>query len=259
MTRFGMIAMALVLGFLAELPVVAQGSSSVGPEVIVVLDASGSMGYPIDSRTRYDYARDAVSDLLDAFPEGERLGLVMMPGGCMSYADRLAPEPLQRSQQAVMAELVDLHRVDRADPVDIDADPPQTPIAATLQEAAGVFTPGAEARKIILVSDGEEGCATQPCEKARQLIGEGFEVTVDTVGFQISKTGAEQLRCISSATSGQHYDIKDAGQLSKTLRKATVGESFLLQYRTFIVLGAILLLGALLVWRRRQQKTDQDG
>jgi hypothetical protein len=41
----------------------------------------------------------------------------------------------------------------------------------------------------------------------------GFQVTVDTVGFQQSDAGRRELTCIASATGGTYFDASDSEKL----------------------------------------------
>jgi Ca-activated chloride channel family protein len=101
-----------------------------------------------------------------------------------------------------------------------------TPIGLSLREAVGDF-PDAGRRTIVLVSDGEDTCAPpQPCEVAHEIVSEGIDLRVETVGFLIEagSRAESQLQCIAEATGGSYRTVGEAGELAGALSRV-VGEA----------------------------------
>lgn len=219
-------------------------------EIVLVFDASGSMGAPVGDETRYEVAGQAFDGLLASLDDDVRLGLLMMPGGCFGGLRAIQPGPLDEDRRTSYLTAV----ADGAVPaisLDAASGAPATPIGAALEIASASFNQGAGARTIVLVSDGEEGCGRPPCEVAQDLIEQGFEVTVEAVGFQISVAGADQLRCVAEATGGSYRDIANADELEAALRDAAGSDSRGWFPLLLILLALVLAAAAVAYWWRR--------
>ncbi len=75
-----------------------------------------------------------------------------------------------------------------------------TPIAFSLQQAAGDFSADAKERVIVLVSDGKETCQGDPVVVAKALAAKG--ITVHAVGFLVDTAARGQLQNIARITGG---------------------------------------------------------
>ncbi len=83
-----------------------------------------------------------------------------------------------------------------------------TPTAEALRAAYQTLKDSGKTRgTLVLVSDGESTCE-DPCEAAKEISADGFEIDAITVGFQISDGGREQLECISQALDGRYLDVR---------------------------------------------------
>lgn len=94
-----------------------------------------------------------------------------------------------------------------------------TPIARSLEAAAGDF-PDAKARNIIiLITDGLEACDNDPCVIAKKLHDKGIKVTPFVIGLGLDISYLEQFKCIGSYSEAE---TKDAFRsvLSSVIAKA---------------------------------------
>lgn len=81
-----------------------------------------------------------------------------------------------------------------------------TPIARSLEAAAGDF-PDKNARNIIiLITDGQEACDEFPCEVARKLKAKGINVTPFVVGLGIDLKYLNDFDCIGRFYEASTYD-----------------------------------------------------
>ena len=80
-----------------------------------------------------------------------------------------------------------------------------TPIAYSLKEGAKDLGDDGK-RHIILVSDGEETCSSDPCQEIRELVAGGISLQIDTVGFGVEDKARQQLSCIAEAGGGSYYE-----------------------------------------------------
>jgi Ca-activated chloride channel family protein len=109
-----------------------------------------------------------------------------------------------------------------------------TPIGASLREAAADLANAPGRRTVVLVSDGEDNCSPPaPCDVARELSKQGFDLRVEAIGFQVNAAARAQLACIAKATGGSYYDAPDSRALTGQLQALS-----LRAYRDFEPIGA---------------------
>ncbi len=81
-----------------------------------------------------------------------------------------------------------------------------TPIARSLEAAAGDF-PDTNARNIIiLITDGLEACDNDPCVIAKKLHDKGVKITPFVIGLGLDLSYLEQFKCIGSYTEAETKD-----------------------------------------------------
>ncbi|WUD74314.1 VWA domain-containing protein [Streptomyces sp. NBC_00510] len=199
----------LVLGALLGPAGAAQAQDQAvddGDGLVMVLDSSGSM-----AGARMTAARKAVGAVVDALPDGYPTGLRVYGAGKEHGCDdtRLL-EPVRPLDRDALKQAVAGVR-------------PQgdTPIGLSLEKAAADL-PEDGRRTIVLVSDGEDTCgAPEPCEVAARLAGQGVDLRIDTIGFQVRGGAREQLECIAEAGHGSYWDAPDAASLVRQLTRAS--------------------------------------
>ena len=152
---------------------------------------------------------------MNSLPETANLGL-------LTYGMRVsnAPEDHERGCQDIET-LVPVNKLDRTLlNAKIDEMTPQgyTPIGNSLRAAAKELGDDGQ-RTIILVSDGIDTCAPPPvCEVAKELAGEGFDLTIHTVGFKTDDEARHELECIASVAGGDFLEADDTASLAKSLK-----------------------------------------
>ncbi|WP_344263076.1 vWA domain-containing protein [Streptomyces sodiiphilus] len=192
---------------------VADGNSS----LIMVLDASGSMAEDDGTgRTRMAAAQEALGTAVDALPEGYPTGLRLFGSDSSDCTDTRLAQPVEPVDREALKDALG-----EAGPTG------NTPTARALREAAKdlpAVPHGAIGRQtILLISDGESNCGTTPpCEVAAELVGDGVELRIDTVGFQIGEEGRAELECIAEAGHGRYYDAPDGEALGRELERAAL-------------------------------------
>lgn len=200
-----------------ERPAVADDNgANRNSSMVMVLDSSGSMADDDGAgSTRIAAARKAVGTVVDSLPDGYPTGLRVYgadkPRGCDDTRLVKPVEALDRGgiKQAVAA-------------VEPKGD---TPIGLSLRKAGEDLpqTPdGAIGRRsILLISDGEDNCGTpDPCKVAEQLGGDGLDLRIDAIGFQVGGKARKELQCIAEAGHGSYYDAPDAKALARQLQRA---------------------------------------
>ena len=207
------IACALPGIALGALP--AHAEPTAPPQVLLVMDSSGSMAEPTGGgTTRIDAAKKALHSVIDNTPDDTELGLRVYgshdnpegsPESCKD-SDLVVPIATDNRNQLRT-------EVDKYKPVG------WTPIAHSLSEAGKDLADEGN-RTIVLVSDGEETCEVDPCDVAAQLAEKGIDLTINTVGLNVSGAAREKLQCIADKGKGEYYDAENADDLEEALNQA---------------------------------------
>ncbi|NEA48237.1 VWA domain-containing protein [Streptomyces sp. SID10815] len=181
------------------------------PKVELVLDVSGSMrARDIDGGSRMAAAKQAFNEVLDATPEEVQLGIRTLGAnyrgddrkeGCKDTARLYPVGPLNRTEAKTAVATL--------------SPTGWTPIGPALLKAATDLEGGDGARRIVLISDGEDTCQPlDPCEVAREIAAKGIGLTIDTLGLVPDAKTRDQLSCIADATGGTYTDVRHKEELS---------------------------------------------
>ncbi|HET6478704.1 MAG TPA: VWA domain-containing protein [Actinoplanes sp.] len=186
------------------------------PRVELVLDVSGSMrAKDIDGATRISVAKRAFGQVVNALPETTQLGIRVLGA---TYPGDDKKKGCQDTQQIVPVGPVDPGAAQAA----IAALKPTgfTPIGLALRAAAQDLGTGDSARRIVLITDGEDTCTPpDPCSVARELAAQGTKLVVDTLGLTPDEKTRKQLVCISTATGGTYASAQSEQELTDRVRQ----------------------------------------
>ena len=178
-------------------------------QIIIVLDASGSMWGPVADGTKIEVARESIHALVDGLDEQIELGLVAYghrrKGDC-SDIELLAPVGASRADLTTA--------VDEIKPMGM------TPLTDAVETAVGYLKSTEESGSIILVSDGEETCRRDPCAAALALEASGVEVSVHVIAFDLDAETTKSIACLATHTAGQLLQANDAATLTDALEVA---------------------------------------
>ncbi|MGB6004158.1 MAG: VWA domain-containing protein [Ornithinimicrobium sp.] len=207
-------AMAIAMCLLGA-PAAAQEDEQ--GALLVIMDVSGSMNEDDGAGgTRIQGARAAVTDLVDAVPEGTPIGLRIYGG---RYPSSNKAQGCRDTQLTVPIGAVESTGEDITSEIGDVTPRGSTPIGYSLQEAGGDFGEQSN-RSIVLVSDGDDTCGDpDPCDVAEQLSADGIQVRVDTIGLAIEDNpqAQGQLECIAEASGGGFFEAADADELTEQL------------------------------------------
>lgn len=200
---------AATIGFSAQ----AREDTPARPgQAMLVLDASGSMWAQMNTpegkkTTRIETARETISAMLDDLPADIELGLIAYghrrKGDCKDIQTLLAPGKLDK----------DAFRstVNKLNPKGM------TPLTDAVRQAADALRYTEQKATVILVTDGLETCAPDPCAAASALEDAGIDFTAHVIGFGLSREESEKVACIAENTGGKYLEAKDAAGLSDAL------------------------------------------
>lgn len=187
-------------------------------KVLLLLDVSGSMNEPISSGgTKFTAAKQALKQVADALPAGTQVGLRVYGSEIATPKER---EPKACTDTRLVLPIGPLDRSRMYGAVDSFKAVGETPIAYSLGKAVDDLGDSGK-RVLVLISDGEESCAGDPCPTARKLADTGVELQFNAVGLDVGGKARKQLKCIAQAGNGTYYDADESGDLSDALRKLT--------------------------------------
>ena len=196
----------------------AEASASEGSadaKAALILDASFSMLEEDADGPRIDAAKKATHELIDSLPATAQMGLF-----AYGAQESNAPDNREKGCKDIQR-LVPIGEVDKDEfGSAIDGLTPKgyTPMGNALREAAEELGDEGE-RSIILVSDGIDTCAPpEVCDVAKELAGQGVDLTIHTVGFKADEEARAELECIAEAGGGQFLEAADASSLAESLK-----------------------------------------
>jgi len=191
----------------------SEGAATMHGAVELILDASGSMLQRMEGRRRIDIAKTLlIGAVEESLPSGTPVALRVFghqqPNTCRTDLEQaLAPldaENLTRKLNAIEARNL-----------------AKTPIADSLDKVREDLKAATGRRTVVLVTDGKETCDGDPQAVIESLTDEGFEVTLNIVGFAIDDPDlAETFRQWAGRAGGRYLSANNPEELSAALKTA---------------------------------------
>lgn len=209
---------SLVLGGGLAVSAAPPARADESTKVLLLLDVSGSMNEKISSGgTKFAAAKRALREVADALPAGTQVGLRV-------YGSEIAEPKDENPRACTDTELVlpigPLNKAKMNDAVDSFTAQGETPIAYSLQQSVKDLGDDGK-RVLVLISDGEETCAKDPCPTAKKLAKSGVDLQFNAIGLDVGAKARKQLQCITKAGDGNYYDAENTGDLNDALRRIT--------------------------------------
>ena len=194
------------------LALAGQAAQADHPNTIIVIDGSGSMWGQIDGRPKLEIARETLADVLVDFPADRGLGLLAYghrrKGDCSDIELLVSPAPGTAPQ--VLSTSNTMRFLGK------------TPLTDAVRRAALDLRSTEEAATVILITDGVETCAGDPCALGRELEQSGVDFTAHVVGFGLQGAETTALQCLATETGGRYFDANDAQGLRDALDQTLV-------------------------------------
>ena len=197
---------ALAALLLSTAPAMAERVS------VLVFDASGSMWNRVEGDlSRIEVARDVMGDYFASRDGAVPLSVIAYGhnrrGDCgdievIAPMGQTAPGTLETRLRALMPRGM-------------------TPLTDSLRIARDQIPPTAEGADIILVTDGLETCAGDPCALAANLAAEGIDIRAHVVGFGLSAAEVAALSCITDQTGGMLFQTNSGAELAQALQQVS--------------------------------------
>jgi len=213
--------LALLLPLLAAVllpaaPSLAQDAGSEGPAVLVI-DGSGSMWGTIGNErpSKLDLTRQALRQSLSTLSPRVKLGL--MSFGQRRRADCSDVEVLAPPEAGPLERILSI--ADKLNPKG------KGPLSLALREAASQVSTDTGG-SVIVIHDGVDNCAQDPCEAAADIAASHPKVRLYLISFGLAEVDAKRLVCVGAATGGRSLQANNSTELadaiSETLRLANL-------------------------------------
>ncbi|MGE5405078.1 MAG: vWA domain-containing protein [Candidatus Saccharibacteria bacterium] len=182
--------------------------------IIIILDASGSMANKVDGKPMIDIAKASIQDFVADIPPGANVGLRVfgIEGEHKNDSKSTLLYPIQPMNSAKFNEALK--------PLTPKG---WTPIARTLKDAEkdlAAFPGDKNTNLVYLVSDGIETCGGDPVAAAKSLANSGVKAVVNVIGFNADIAAQRQLREVSAAGGGLYANAGNQTQLKEALNSA---------------------------------------
>jgi hypothetical protein len=182
----------------------STSAASAGPNVLFILDGSGSMWGRLDNVEKIVIAKERMAELVQEL-EGVNMGLIVYGHRRKGDCDDIE----------IMVPLGAGNKVAVIQQIQSISPKGKTPITKSLELAAQQLETIEEETEIVLVSDGLETCKGDPCAYVKSLKDKGINFKMDVVGFDVSAKERGQLECIAKAGGGRYFSAQNAMQLKE--------------------------------------------
>ena len=217
----------------------ASASVSSYPEVTFILDASGSMMGKAGDKTKIEAAKAVLSQTIPNLAPEVKIGLVTYghrrKGDCADIEVLINPGSDNR--------IALLEKVKALQPKG------KTPITDAVTTVVEQLKTKENETTIVLISDGVETCAANPCQAVKDLKETGIKFLMHVVGFGVSEAENHQLACLAKAGGGKYMTANNTQSLLDALnsvskeieKKVAVEKARSVQVKTETGLGKIKL------------------
>jgi hypothetical protein len=197
------------------------GADDVPPNILILLDRSGSMKETVSGQTKWSIAVAAIQKLLTTYGSKVYFGLAAYPGsdqkcttGGQCGAGKVFVDVGPNQTSAIASFLGSASTCPTSNPSF------RTPLGATLSSLVGYgkLQDTARSNYVLVLTDGKENCSGDPAGAAAKLLGQTVPVKTFAVGFG-SGVDAGELSAIAKSggtaktTSPAYYQADNPGSL----------------------------------------------
>jgi len=194
--------------------VIATSTAALPPQsttqIELILDDSGSMADLIGGKTKIDVAKESMNKIIDDLNTKDLLQVALRIYGHQNKecTNSVVEIPMdQIKADAMKAKIKDLKPLG------------STPIAYSLTQSVSDFKKDVTGQKVVvLVTDGLESCNGDPCAAAQALQAGGIVNQIDVVGFGMTKTELDTLKCITDPSGGQVVGANNATEFMNAMQ-----------------------------------------
>lgn len=201
-------------------------SSNIDEEILFIMDFSGSMSKKMGYSPKVYLAIDAIRAVLADVGTRTKIGLRIFGVTDAPTVERYGNKVKLRMDVLCTASrlVLPIARYNNSNISDkLSKYTPQgaTPITFSLKQAVqNDFSPNAQLKHIILVSDGNENCGEDPCAFIRNLMTLRDDYKIDVIGITVDQNAYSQLSCIANAGKGKYFSVDNPTEFVPAFRNA---------------------------------------
>ncbi|MDR6224018.1 vWA domain-containing protein [Desmospora profundinema] len=184
--------------------------------VLILLDASGSMAAKVPGGVKMDLAQQAIRSFVSELPEDANVALqVYGHKGSNSQKDKKISCSSAEEIHPLASYGSDFDKaLGSVKPVG------WTPLAAAIEKAEKQLSGQTDAQNLIyIVSDGVETCDGDPVAAAKKLNQSDIQAAVNLIGFDVNNAGQQALREIAVAGGGSFTAVQTGDELAESMEK----------------------------------------
>jgi Ca-activated chloride channel family protein len=205
-------ALLLSSGALSTAAAESPAPAATASDVILVLDASGSMWGLIEGENKIVIARRVMDGLIDGLADGRPVGLI-------AYGHRREADCEDIEVVRSLAPLSDKAAMKAT--VNALSPKGKTPITRSVERAFELLQGRPGPATVLVVTDGLETCGGDPCGAVRAAKAAGGEFAVHVVGFDVAREDVSQLECMAQAGDGLFLTAENAAELGQAMETVT--------------------------------------
>lgn len=187
--------------------------------VVILMDASGSMKASVNGGVKMDLAKETIKQFTDQLEENVNVSLLAYGHiGTGKDSDKAkscksidALYPLSLYEEASFIKAMDSFQASG-----------WTPLAGAIEKANELLSsyPNDEYKNIVyIVSDGIETCDGNPIEAAKKFNESNIEAKVNIIGFDVDDEGQKQLKQVAEAGGGNYATVRDQSEFEDVILK----------------------------------------
>lgn len=196
--RYLLLAGLLLLG--------GAGSASGAPDLIAVVDSSGSMYGRINGVFKLHIAIDAVDRLAANLPESGRVGVVAYGHRGQGCNDVETLLPLGSHSPEQLDDRLNRLRAGG-----------QAPLTAAIREALTQIRSPEQTTTLLLVVDSTDSCGLDPCAMIQGARNRGFDFEAHVLGLRLDDADLAAMRCVTEAGRGRLHNVRSLSDLDFAL------------------------------------------
>ena len=186
--RFSLLVLMFISGFsLGQTPAITR--------ILFILDASNSMNSAWGNQTRIQAAREVLNQELETLRNAPNTEIALRVYGHQTPFSNLDQDCNDTKLEVPFGK-------NNLDNIKLKIQTIEakgaTPIARSLEAAAGDFPDTLAKNIIILITDGLESCDNDPCVIAKKLKEKGVKVTPFVIGLGMDMSYLDKFNCIGS-------------------------------------------------------------
>ncbi len=187
--------------------------------IVVILDASGSMNEVVSSEPKIKAAQNALDKFIATVPSDVNVALIVYgTHGSNSQSD----QAISCAGIDVVYPLGPVDRANFTNTTNAIQAKGWTPLASAIGKVQSILAGHeGEINEVILLTDGEETCGGNPITAAQGLRAVDAKTNVDIIAFAVTASDRSGLQQIAQAGGGEYKDVNSESDLDAIFRESS--------------------------------------